>query len=120
MRNYNAGAEYEVPDHYDDAGGAGYYTTMGSIMVKPGCTLYMYSDTGARAKQAQPARTHYVDISTDFAGESQILEGPATVYDNQFWYYGAVAGPSSFRCRCVQEPVTCQPEDDFDVRSIEL
>ena len=59
-------------------------------------------------------------ISADFAGESQILEGPATVYDNQFWYYGAVAGPSSFRCRCVQEPVTCQPEDDFDVSSIEL
>ena len=50
MRNYNAGAEYEVPDHYDDAGGAGYYTTMGSIMVKPGCTLYMYSDTGDRDK----------------------------------------------------------------------
>lgn len=49
MRRYNTGAEYEVPDHYDDAGGAGYYTTMGSIMVKPGCTLYMYSDTGARA-----------------------------------------------------------------------
>ena len=60
MRSYNTGAEYEVPDHYDDAGGAGYYTTMGSIMVKPGCTLYMYSDTGARAKQAQPARTHYI------------------------------------------------------------
>ena len=49
MRSDNTGAEYEVPDHYDDAGGAGYYTTMGSIMVKPGCTLYMYSDTGARA-----------------------------------------------------------------------
>ena len=42
------------------------------------------------------------------------------MYDNQFWYYGAVAGPSSFRCRCVQEPVTCQPEDDFDVSKIEL
>ena len=57
MRSYNTGAEYEVPDHYDDAGGAGYYTTMGSIMVKPGCTLYMYSDIGAGAAQAQEHHT---------------------------------------------------------------
>ena len=57
MRSYNTGAEYEVPDHYDDVGGAGYYTTMGSIMVKPGCTPYMYSDTGAGAAQAQEHHT---------------------------------------------------------------
>ena len=71
------------------------------------------------SRLSQHAHTMLI-LSADFAGESQILEGPATVYDNQFWYYGAVAGPSSFRCRCVQEPVTCQPEDDFDVSSIEL
>ena len=40
------GDSYTGPDGYDEDAPDGYFYSMGSIFVKPGCTLYMYKDNG--------------------------------------------------------------------------
>jgi len=74
----------------------GYYA-MGSIFVKPGCTLYMYKGH------------QYLD-------ESHVISGPAEVYRNTHWDLSNTGpGPRSFRCRCIQKKVDCEPEDSYEV-----
>ena len=92
------GEEYEVEDGKDYDAGGGYYMPMGSIMVKPGCTAYLNKD-------------HHFD------GDRLELEGPVAVHNNKWGneYSGSASGPSSYRCRCIQEPVNCIPEDRYDV-----
>ena len=52
------------------------------------------------------------------ANSSLVLRGPDTVYNNQ-WGIGGTSsfgpGPASFKCRCIQEPINCEPEDGYDV-----
>jgi len=96
------GDSYTMTHGEDAAGSANSHYPMGSIFVKAGCTLYMYYDN-------------------DFGGE--VLEmgtGTAAVneYDNTWGRDGAAdcaPGPGSYKCRCVQQPVTCVPEDGYTV-----
>jgi len=71
---------------------------MGSIFVKPGCTMYMYEHNG-------------------YSGESHVISGPAEVYNNTHWVFIPIypAGVGSFKCRCIQKKVDCEPEDSYEV-----
>ena len=47
---------------------------------------------------------------------SLVLRGPEAVYNNHWGVSGVAAdGPESFKCRCIQEPINCQPDDGYDV-----
>merc|ERR1712038_667902 len=52
--------------------------------------------------------------STNYEGDSLVLPGPTAVYNNH-WGVGGPPGPSSFKCRCIQEPISCVPDDEYDV-----
>jgi len=96
------GDNYTMIHGEDMAGEANSHYPMGSIFVKAGCTLYMYYDN-------------------DFSGEThEIGTGSAAVneYENKWGRDGSAncaTGPGSYKCRCVQQPVTCVPEDGYDV-----
>jgi len=92
------GNPYTFPDGYDDDAYGGAFYPMGSIFVKPGCTMYMYEENG-------------------YSGESHVISGPAEVYRNTHWNlnHHSPAGPSSFKCRCIQKKVDCEPEDSLEV-----
>merc|ERR1711976_340715 len=66
----------------------------------PGCTLYMYMDE-------------------NFSGQMKVIRGPHFEYDNTWGNepanhnYGP--GPTAIKCRCVQTPPNCQPDDGYDV-----
>jgi len=71
------------------------YFPMGSIYVKPGCTMYLYEDSNFEGN-----REEYYD---------------GLVPNNQhFTNNGAVPGPKSFKCRC-HYPINCVPEDGYEV-----
>ena len=46
-----------------------------------------------------------------------MLTGPEAVYNNRWGVSGSGAanGPESFKCRCIQEPINCEPDDGYDV-----
>ena len=92
------GDTYIKADHEDGDAGWGSYFPWGSIMVKPGCTLYMFK-------------------GEEFSGGSQVITGPEAVYENDWgtsdWFQPP--GPTSWKCRCVQEPVDCSPVDGWEV-----
>jgi len=92
------GAETPFLDDYDYPGTPGYFAQMGSIIVKAGCTLYAYSDH-------------------DYIGERVDFIGPATFPDGctggrcPTWNSGDFWGWPSFKCRCQQDPIICEPSD---------
>ena len=47
-----------------------------------------------------------------------MLRGPEAVYNNH-WGVGDSSiyapGPVSLKCRCIQEPINCEPDDGYDV-----
>jgi len=93
------GTSFTMRDGLDGYGDPGQHYPMGSVMIKAGCTLFMYYDE------------HY-------QGDSAKYEGPLNIYNNQ-WGIGSANncgnGPSSYKCRCIQKPVTCAPEDQYEV-----
>jgi len=77
--------------------GMQYSYSMGSIFVKPGCSLYMYRNYG-------------------YSGESHVISGPAEIYKNTYYPNGnSVPGPRSYKCRCIQKKIDCEPEDSYEV-----
>ena len=52
---------------------------------------------------------------------SEEIEGPDFIYQNTWGHHdvdpddGFGNGPGAFRCRCIQSPPNCQPEDGYDV-----
>merc|ERR1712079_982110 len=89
------GDEDTYGDHIDHNPGKGWYNAMGSIMVLPGCTAYLFKEH-------------------NYEGERKVLRGPAAVYNNH-WGDNNPPGPRSFKCRCIQKPISCTPTDGFDV-----
>merc|ERR1712079_131297 len=93
------GAKEDISDNWDYDPGGGFYNGMGSIMVKPGCTAYLFKDY-------------------HFTGESLVVQGPNATYNNKWGIEGENPqypnGPKSFKCRCLQKPVDCKPIDDYD------
>ena len=109
------GETYIKADHVDEDAGWGNYFPWGSIMVKPGCTLYMFkgeefsgSRWELRAGQGDDDQPLHC---------SNVITGPAAVYDNSWGTsdWTNPPGPTSWKCRCIQEPVQCQPEDRYEV-----
>jgi len=95
------GNSHTNPDGLDAGAEIGHFYPMGSIFVKPGCTLYMYKDYG---------------YSGDYG--SHVISGPAEVYRNTHWDFNTQIlgpGPLSFKCRCIQKKVDCEPEDSYEV-----
>ena len=94
-------AEYSnVPDGANEDAGDGYHYPMGSIMVKPGCTLYVFHDTnygGKYDKYDGPGIYSKVNTGHDSTDD------------------GCAKGHPSFQCRCRMEPVSCTPQDTFAV-----
>jgi len=74
---------------------------MGSVMVKPGCTFYVYHETnfgGGYEKYDGPTIVSRVDSGHNSADDASCARG---------W--------PSFQCRCGMTPVSCVPEDKFNV-----
>jgi len=92
------GDSYTHPDGFDADAPEDRFYLMGSIFVKPGCTLYIYKDNG-------------------YSGESHVISGPAEVYRNTHWEWNQylAARASAFKCRCIQKKVDCEPEDSYEV-----
>jgi len=73
----------------------GNYLPMGSMFVKPGCDLYMFWDY-------------------NFEGSSNIVSGPAEVYENTWGNWG-YPGARSLKCRCRQKKIDCEPSDGYEM-----
>jgi len=89
----------DLPDGEDNEGNDCCYIPIGSIFVKPGCTMYMYERPG-------------------YSGQSHVIGGQSEVYRNTHWEAAGpseTAGPGSYKCRCVQKKVDCEPEDSYEV-----
>ena len=54
---------------------------------------------------------------TKLSTVSNVITGPEAVYENTWGTsdWTNPPGPTSWKCRCVQEPVLCQPEDSYEV-----
>jgi len=92
------GDQFSNHDHTDVSSAGGFFP-MGSIAVKVGCTLYMW-------------------MGYDFTGVSKAIVGPEFIYDNTWGLIGNddyPPGPLSYKCRCIQEPINCEPEDQYEV-----
>merc|ERR1712029_521774 len=52
----------------------------------------------------------------DYTGDSHTIRGPSEVYNNGYWNQNNnyAPGPDSFKCRCQQKKVDCQPTDGYD------
>jgi len=89
----NGGSYYLHSGDRFDAGPGRLYP-MGSILVKPGCTLYMFKG--------------------EYNGES--VPQTTSVFYNRFGDHdgSGVYGPRSHICSCVQEPISCQPTDGWE------
>lgn len=83
----------------------GWYWPTGSIIVKAGCTFYGYENN-------------------HWSGELIKYYGPATFPDGctggncppyEDWDPDYVNGFGSYKCRCEQDPIICQPTDDWRV-----
>jgi len=93
------GESYTMRDGEDGYGAYNSHYPMGSIMIKAGCTLYMYYDYA-------------------YGGQLEKLEGPYNIYDNHWGTPdrgNCAPGPGSYKCRCIQQPVSCTPEDGWEV-----
>jgi len=71
------------------------YYPMGSIYVKPGCTMYLYEDY-------------------NFEGTREEIYDGLLPNNQYFASNGPVPGPKSFKCRC-HYPINCVPEDGYEV-----
>ena len=56
-------------------------------------------------------------MMTNLFTVSNVITGPEAVYDNGWGTsdWSNPPGPTSWKCRCIQEPVQCQPEDGYEV-----
>ena len=94
------GDYYLHHDDMDQNAGAGYHYPMGSIFVKPGCTLYMWN-------------------GDNYDGDGKVIQGPAEIFRNEFGHHGVNGegppGPRGWQCRCIQDPIQCEPEDGYEV-----
>merc|ERR1719270_1270570 len=91
-------------DGYDHVNEDGYFSYFGGTIVKAGCTLYGYE-------------------GPNFEGNHNDYNGPATFpngcpYSDEdacrvMWGNADHRGWPSFRCRCQQDPIICQPTDNF-------
>jgi len=91
----NGAGSYHLDGDYNDAG-SGHFYPMGSILIKPGCTLYMfdgaYSGTGTDLSQTYTFNNHFG------------LTGNAPM----------APGPQSFICTCNEPISTCKPSDGWE------
>jgi len=97
------GPPYVWMDNIDFTSGAGAWLPAGSIMVKAGCTLYGYDDY-------------------NYQGWLIKYYGPATFPDGCSGgacpnypspYVNIANGLLSIQCRCDQDPIICQPTDNW-------
>jgi len=89
-------------DGYDEDHPSSSFEEFGGLIVKAGCTLYAYSESG-------------------YTGDRIEYNGPATFPDactgghcppdkeGTVLYWGF----PSFKCRCQQDPIICQPSDHY-------
>jgi len=94
------GEWHTILDNFNFDAPEGKYISMGSIIVMAGCTLYAYKDhnySGRLVKYKGPG------VFPDGCN----LEGKCPPPGS--WRSGN--GFHSFKCRCKQKPIICQPED---------
>jgi len=90
------GKSFYIPDGLRVKGVEGFYFPMGSILVKPGCTMYLFK-------------------YPNFSGESAKIEAGSVFYNKDFYQNPFLpAGPGSFACTCYQDPIDCTPSDDWE------
>jgi len=102
IRGCNGLGEF-VMDEYDSQNPPYMYTCFGSLIVKAGCLLYGYDEP-------------------DYNGHVTKYYGPGSFPDtctgqNCPWIGGTdilAHGYMSFQCRCDQEPIICQPSDEWN------
>lgn len=91
---------FDLGDKDDYDAGPNRLFPMGSVMVKPGCTLYVFHEN-------------------NYAGSYDRYDGPA-IYSkvesgSNPTTPGCAKGNPSLKCRCGMKPVSCTPDDKFEV-----
>lgn len=74
-----------------------HYYPMGSILIRPGCSLYIY-------------------LEVNYKGQSWVAT--ENIFNNKWGYKPNAAnmpyGPKSLMCSCEQEPISCTPTDGWE------
>jgi len=91
------GNHYDIPDDYTLDAGKGYFYPMGSILVKPGCDLYLFE-------------------STNLGNGNSHQYSTGRVFNNPFWNQNPKypAGPRSFACSCQHVLPNCTATDKWE------
>lgn len=85
---------YDVNDGFDQAGEACFYLPIGSVIVRPGCQIYLYEDLG------------FQGVITNYgSGIHTNLQGPL--------YQPPCPGWKGLKCRCQMTPPVCDPIDSY-------
>merc|ERR1712008_503131 len=84
---------YDYYDGIDSGSPLGYYFTIGSVIVRPGCQIYLYQYAGF-----QGTPTNYG------SGIHTNLHGPVS---------GSCPGWTGIKCRCQMTPPVCDPIDSY-------
>ena len=92
----SSGTYFDVVDGQDATATEGHLYGMGSIMVKPGCTLAVYREYNYQG-----------DYSLFNTGIHTLTGEEATAGDCGYGY-------RSYKCRCGLTPVNCAPRDQFE------
>jgi len=97
------GIGYDLLDNTDWTAERGYMMPFGSLIVKAGCTLYGYQDYnygGHLIKYYGPATFPEACVGND-----------CPRVRSSDW--SLAKGFRSYQCRCAQDPIICQPEDEW-------
>ena len=103
----------------DNANFSGSGVTVGSAFVKPDCSLYLFKNNDFTAPNPSSDMYHYnilysiiikSFIRIKVENENVLVTWPGS--------NGAVSEVGSMKCRCKQKPVSCTPEDEYEVRNI--
>jgi len=94
-------------DGFDSNLGDGQFRAFGGTIVKAGCTIYGYE------------LSHFEGNHHDYNGPATFANGCPYLDDDQchdtMWENDAYWGWPSYRCRCQQDPIICQPTDQWVV-----
>lgn len=90
----------DLPHGLDTDAGEGRIYPMGSAIVRPGCSLYVFH-------------------KNNYAGSYDRYDGPAIIANVRSGQgsatEGCADGNPSIQCRCTMDPVSCTPDDSYAV-----
>jgi len=93
----STGFHYTYHDQTESDSGICCYWPIGSLIIRPGCQIYLYSDVG-----------YHGDVTTYGPGIHPNLHGPVDELTGNNCY-----GWKGYKCRCQMTPPVCDPIDSY-------